>query len=162
MSVTPTWVGLNLNFRCRPFPDVRPGAKIPAASRAFLKAPPTLTCVFVTANRAKPISAQEKTITQSSASMALNPCAARAYGSAVSRPVTHAAERKPMKADESDERRSRTRTLGDDAKTFLNELKPFTDLLPLAAKASALIGGFYLLVMQRRSIFSMICRPSRK
>src|SRR5690348_9334280 len=48
-------------------------------------------------------------------------------------------------ADESDDRRSQTRKLGADIKQFIDEVKPFTDLLPTVVKMAAFIGGALLI-----------------
>src|ERR1700730_3867953 len=53
--------------------------------------------------------------------------------------------RETVMADESDDRRSHTRKLGDDVKKFIEEIKPLTDLLPLVVKTTAFIGGVLLI-----------------
>jgi hypothetical protein len=49
-----------------------------------------------------------------------------------------------MKADGSDDPRFRTIKLGDIVKEFINQVKPFGDLLPLVMKTAALLGGILL------------------
>ena len=48
-------------------------------------------------------------------------------------------------ADEVDDRRFHARKLGDDVKIFIDEVKPFTDLLPFAVKIAAFMGGALLI-----------------
>ena len=49
--------------------------------------------------------------------------------------------RETVMADESDDHRSHARKLGDDVRQFIDEVKPFTDFLPLAVKIAAFLGG---------------------
>jgi hypothetical protein len=46
--------------------------------------------------------------------------------------------------DDSGDRHSRTGKFGDDAKKFVDEVKPFTELLPRAAQIAAFMGGALL------------------
>ena len=53
--------------------------------------------------------------------------------------------RETVTTDESEDRRSQTRKLGDDVKQLIGEVKPLTDLLPFVVKMAAFVGGALLI-----------------